>query len=544
MIRLALTYGAVASTGAAAWVGWGQGQGQLAGSVILAAIAFLAVRLWLASDSGLDLSDRLPARDTAASVALAGLIVTAGVAGPMAQPASAQTVTETCDPLDRQVDFLLNPLTAGIDGFECVVDFYSSAQEIDHAQLDAEQTKTDIYSVGKQSRQTAENFRAPFRNYLEDSENAAWSKMQVAVAEAYQNGSSETQARLAAEQAIEDYYSTKERNLIAQYNTHIRAVNYLEDQAQNESNISDFVRVTDTQVSYSSTHDSRYYITLQNDSITLSNGTTTDIQLIEVRNNDNDNIARDHHLTESSGQYKLDKVWIGPPTSSFDKTVAYEHDKYATLWSQIQTNRQNVVSEAKTYVNNTYTAYDTGEINASDVISSQTAMWEYGTSDGSLYNTVGALALSGYDTPSLNGTGTMDIRYQNQTYTGLVMARHVPGGSWTNGTTYNTSNFTGPVFIATTDGTKMDLVDGESFKITEIRNREGSSIGSVNATRYNYKTSNASELAVVTEQLTTLREEIESRESTGGGGGIGFGGSNSYVILIAAGVAVILLLRD
>jgi hypothetical protein len=547
MIRLAVTYGAVASTGAAAWVGWGQGQVELAGAVILAALAFLAFRLWL---GGVDLGARLPRRDTVASVALVGMIVTAGVAGPMSIPASGETVTEQCNPLDNQVSYLVYPLNSGVEGFTCVLDYYTTSASTD---TDSEQTKVDIYSDGKQLSQSADNYLTTGSNYANDTETVAWSKMQVAVAESYKNGSTESQAKLAAENAIEDYYAVQQRNLLAQWNTHVSTLWELKQVAKNEQNVSEFhVRMVPRRDGYSGTpYEDNDYIwdAQENRTITLANGSDVTAKQLSISyapgSSDSGAISLD---TGSVQEYEFKAGYVAPPTDSYNKTKVIDFARYYNQWNTLESKESSVVSEAQTYVNATYGDYEAGNINASDVISSQTAMFEYGTQRGgsnqSLYDAVGALALAGYDTPTLNGSGTMDVSYDNQTYTGLVMAHSVPGGSWEANTTYNTSNFDGPVFVATTSGTKVDIPENETFTIETIRAQDGSEINNVSTTRYNYKTANASELLEVQEQLTALNAELESREGTGGGGGWDLGGSNSYLVIVAVGAAVLLLLRD
>ncbi|TVT78312.1 hypothetical protein FQA18_20420, partial [Haloferax volcanii] len=86
-------------------------------------------------------------------------------------------------------------------------------------------------------------------------------------------------------------------------------------------------------------------------------------------------------------------------------------------------------------------------INSSDVISANTAMFEYGTQSGSdstsLYDSTAALALMGFDVPDMQSSGLMNVTDQsgtaNVTYQGLVLARSAPNGSWSANTTYNAS---------------------------------------------------------------------------------------------------------
>jgi hypothetical protein len=126
----------------------------------------------------------------------------------------------------------------------------------------------------------------------------------------------------------------------------------------------------------------------------------------------------------------------------------------------------------------------------------------------------------------------MDVVYNNNVYTGMVMARTVPNGSWEVNKTYNSTNFDGPVFIVTTTGEKID-VSGD-FRIEAMRAQDGSSISNVTTTRYNYKTTNATELLEVQSRLTSLRAELEERQTSGGGGGSGGFGGNTMLIVLAA----------
>lgn len=538
MIKLALTYGAVASTGAAAWVGWGQGQAQLAGAVALAALLFVAVRLWLVG--GVRLGARLPRRDTIASVALVGLLVTAGVAGPMAQPVQAAEAGN-CSDLD---DFVMFATLGLVNSEDCSREAYVQDAIADYEQTDAEQTKVDIYSEGESISQGADNYLVTNENYLNDTETVAWSKMQVAVAEAYQNGSTQSQARLKAEQAIEDYYAVKQRNLIAQHNSHVSTLHRLSEQAQMEDNVSSGYVHAESTLYDPGSGGSADILRTETQNITLVNGSTVEsVYLIADEGSGEEAAAK---LTDQGGYSEPHGIQIDPPTESFNETTVYKSDRYISLWTQTQSKSASLVSEAKTFVDATYSDFDSGDVNASDVISANTAMFEYGTRSGSenetLYNSVGALALMGFDTPSINSSGTMDVTYENTTYQGIVMARNAPNGSWEANTTYDPANITGPVFVVTTGGKKIDLTS--PFTIGEVRAKDGSDLQSVNTTRYSYKTANATELMEMQSRLSSLRQEIEERQPSGGGGGIGGIGDSKAIIAIIAGVAVLLLTRD
>ncbi|WP_257627716.1 hypothetical protein [Haloplanus salinarum] len=400
---------------------------------------------------------------------------------------------------------------------------------------DTQQARVDIYSQIKAESEGVEAFDASMSNYVNDSETVAWSKMQVAVAEAYQNGSSESQAKYEAQKAIDEYYAVKQRNIVARWNAMVFNVRHAAE-VRNQENVSAHFLMFD----FDGGNADQIEPDVVNHTVTLVNGSTVTAESIKI------GTTSSAKFDNSNFPGTPQDIFVKKPTDSYDSQVRFDVLRFHQRFQEIQNKRDSLVSESDAYINSTYSEYESGNINASDVISTQTAMFEYGTRSGganeSLYDSVGALALAGYESPSLNGSGTMDVVYQNQTYTGIVMARTVPGGSWSTNTTYNTSNFDGPVFIATTTGKKVDIAEGHTFRIKSMRARDGSPISSVNTTRYNYKTANASELASVTEQLSTLRSELESRDTSGGaGGGSGGMSQNAMLILlaVAAGAALV-----
>lgn len=540
MIRLLLTYGAVASTGAAAWVGWGQGQAQIAGSVLLAALAFVAVRFWLLGEFDLRLRSRLPRRETVASLALVGLIVTAGVAGPMAQPAAAQQTGSSCSSLDVLAAFA----TSGIVGttFE---DCYDSGDVENVAEADGEQTELDIYDASLSQQAHSEVMGAQYDNYLNDTESVAWMKAESAIAQSYKDGDSKSQAKTAARQAIADYYATKQINLVNSWNVSVKSAYSLSMRAQNESNIS----ATYISQNRAGGGDAYRIDSKTSESLTLVNSNTTQSVVLNTKfpSASESGIYSLLDATVTYNDQNRPIIHVRAPDTNTDSLDYMDQGNYATRWNRIQTQNNNLQSEVDPFVNNTWDAYTAGTINSSDVLSRNTQMFEYapdGTSDDKdLYTSVAALSSMGLDTPELNGTGTMEVTDETTgaTYDGLLMAREAPNGSWSANTTYNATNIGGPVFVATTTGTKVEL-DGE-FTIGKISATDGSSISNLTAEKTVYKTSNTTELLDKMDRIQALRDEIEAKTASGGGGGGWDFGGNSYAIVALVAVAAVLLLN-
>jgi hypothetical protein len=487
-------------------------------------------------------------RRRAISVFLALLVVSSGFAAPVA---AANSLPEGCSGIDNFIHDLLTfqNVNENPDNPCSTQNKVNSAIE-DMQESDANQTEVDIYQAAAAEKGNGETFGSVYNNYLQDTESAAWMKMQVAVAEAYQNGSTQSEAKVQAKNAIADYYAVKQVNLVERWDASLANFRYLQDSAINESGIAnDFVWYDYTQEDQDHTTGSPNQGVLETHSVSLVNGSshTADRIYFDFEAGSGRAVDGRYSITNNyvdadngaEGMYIHSLMVREPSSGAITEPLYFHHyEDYNGPFTEIETKVNNLQSEADTFVEATYADFDSGEINASDVISANTAMFEYGVREAneseSLYNSVGALSMMGYDTPNVSSTGTMDVTYDGNTYTGIVMAQSAPNGSWSTETTYNTSNITGPVFMATSDGNKVDFAENTEFTIDQMRARDGSNTSSVETTKYVYKTSNTSETVELQQQLTDLRKEIEDREQGIGGGGAGGAFGTETIIAVAA----------
>jgi hypothetical protein len=559
MIRFFVSFASVSGiAGAGNWLA--QGETQIAAALIGAALVLVALRLTVLSGRSLP----RPRPDSVRAGALVVLLVTSAAIPGAVGSAAAQTTRDECaaNNLQWTID-LVNPTTSA--GELCTA--VTMAIE-DMKESDANQTKTDIYSAASGHKGSLEAWSAPYDNHLQDTDSVAWMKVETAVAEAYQNGSTKPEAKVKAREAIADYYATKQINLIEQYNVTLGQMQTLKEQAIMEDGINASFVYSDngskngdvriTSVNYSRTGN-----------MTLVNDTNRDVAAVNLRYRCLGNcgsqegagiynpLTGDNYSVENFSAYN-DEIWledisIESPDTNYNELDVMYFSNFTDRWAQIQNQNDNLQTEAENFVEATWQDFDAGAINSSDVISSHTAMFQYGVSgeNGSegLYRSTAALALMGYDTPNLSSSGMMTVEYRGGTKKGLVLAESAPGGSWEAGTTYNTSNFDGPVFMATENGTKVDFAEGETFTISSMTAKDGSELNQTDTTKYIYKTANTSEMLQLQEDMTELRQEIEDREASGGGGGGGgfdfdFGSGQSVPVLIAAAAAAVLLLKE
>ncbi|SFR85762.1 hypothetical protein SAMN05216559_0133 [Halomicrobium zhouii] len=468
------------------------------------------------------------------SVLVVVLLLTTAIVpgGPTGTAAAAET--GECDRVD---DFVMFVTLGLVNSDSCSRQAYVNDAIKEMQQSDANQTKVDIYSAAVGQQADGEAYTATYDNYLNDTESVAWMKAETAIAQAYENGSTKSQAKVAARQAIADYYSVKAVNLIEQQNATLHQYGYLAEQAQQETNISaDFVRYAGYNgYDNHDIYDSPVTTDPGTTQVTLPNGSTYQAPTMTVSSGNGDGKISivDPAAARYSDQPDTHSGWwalqVQAPNSNYQDTHVYDFRDDHRRWNRIQSMNDQLQAEANNYVNATWQDFDSGQINSSDVISSHTAMFEYGVrganeSEG-LYRSTAALAMMGYDTPNLNSSGTMTIEYRGVEYNGLVMARNAPNGTWSANTTYNTSNIDGPVFMLTTTGEKIDFGDGQEFTIRALKAKDGTTIQQTETTKYVYKTANTTQMLEMQKQLIELRQEIEDREpdqGAGSGGGLDF----------------------
>ncbi len=351
---------------------------------------------------------------------------------------------------------------------------------------------------------------------------------------------------------LSDYYSTKQLNLIKRWNVSITAIKSLAEVAQNQSGISDtYVAVVDIE----GDPDSRNWeiIGWHNSTYTLTNGTEVTVRGLDLKASDGSSgyLHIDGTKTESyTDQYGNSVIVKG--TTENDPVTYIDRRDYTNRLQRVETLNSDLQSEVDPFVNGTWTAFQDGQINASDVISRNNLMFRYGTdalnnSNQSLYDSTAALASMGLDTPNINNTGSMTVVYEGVTYEGMVLAREAPNGTWETNTTYNTAEIGGTVLLATTDGQRIDM-EGE-FTLQEMKNQDGDQIEETQATKVVYKTSNTSEILDKMNRILELRAQVEATKPKAGGGGTstdddgnGFLEALASFLGISAGAAAVVLL--
>lgn len=439
------------------------------------------------------------------------------------------------------------------------------------------ETHTDMYTHLDAQEAASENYLTVVSNYREDLDGRAWMIAEAEVAESYENGSTATEAKANARQAVGQYYEVKQFNLGDRWNTTILAMDYAYERAQ-DNNVSNLYHHNVRGDASDGSHvnwqgvDNVEYAGYTHATINTSNAGKTQTVIAPQFNvtytYDNTNSVGTTTTTEtmtitpddrtqswSWGQLEYVHTSVNPPTSDYPEFVYLFHDHWKQPYVGITEQENTTQNEISQFVDVTYSDFDTGALNASDIVSRITMMEEYGlrgTDENATFSDVtAALASMGLEHPNLAETGYMNVSYtaeDGRTYyqhqKGMLFARNIPSDSWdANGTQYNSTNVSGPVMFANQDGTLITI--NGTFTIHSATDKNGNTVETVTTEDVDYKVSNTTELQELMNRSLSLQENLTVHTSNGGGGGSGESQESTFpveVIAALAAAAVLLIL--
>ena len=463
---------------------------------------------------------------------------------------------------DERIFSMTNPMVEVVD---CTPPVDNG---VNTSTTDAEQIKTDIYQSSQNQHATGDIFHTTLDNYLEDTKTQARIVGKNAYIRALNNGSTQAAAETAAKSAVSDYYAVKQKQLINNFEAQVAHYDYVHGVAGSEADITNSTEVGqngDAFVGFnwsknmdSSTPRDAYsaYLGTTSSSYTLVNGTSTSYTAFRVeaetagygmhQNTVTVDHTADYMVTTAGPDYPplLHALEINGPTSSYDDLDYLDPDEYGTRMAEIESQHSTVISDMETLSANTYDAYQSGEINNSDLVDPYVLADEFSAGDEHQSWAAAQLTMLGTNSPeAMSNMGEFNVTTADgTTHTGILMSQSNPAsGQFEVNTTYDTTNITGPQFVVTPD--RLVELDGE-FTIDSIETTDGESRQNVTIEKTTYETAdvNVTQLLEEYEQLQKERAEWESREQNmrGGAGGFAFGNSTGFGLLAALAGALIL----
>lgn len=478
------------------------------------------------------------------------MVVSLVGASAFAAPASAATWgqdTGDCDELDE----FLWTLSIGLLNEQCDSSELSAQNQELEEDL-ANSTEVNIYNTGKTADTTSEQFLTVMGNSVGDSRTIAMSKAEAAAIEAIDNGATETEAQTAAREAVNDFYTVKQMNLVDRWNNHLQVVDTMRN-ASTTSGVNN-VQVDETWDDGSNSYN---YLEIREGTITLANGTTFVEYYMEADGNveaGGGRTAQFHvdHTNGASSDFEdyTHGITVDPYDTNLGYTVLDLDDTqsggrpWMAEYSDIETARTNTVANAEEYAVALHGGVQNGTVNATTYVSPSTLAQEYSTdynSTGYYTYAVAWAGTAGFAIPDLNETSLMTIQTATDTHEGLLLSQNSPNGSvWEVGTQYSASVIPGKQFVATTDGNVTELT-GE-FSITSMEDENGVEVQNTTTQEFDYTTTNTTaEYAALQEEIRHLQAEILEEDPDtapgGGSGSDGLGNLGLYGLIAAVVVA-------
>lgn len=427
-------------------------------------------------------------------------------------------------------------------------------------ELDQTEDHLAAYQFATSQEANTEAFLDLYGNYIMDSTDTAWLLAEKVVANEYINGSTKITARSKAVEAVQNYYTIKQLNLINAWNNHAAAIESL--RIKNDTLSEKFISYSGVDLTVLNTGSGNNLGQpattrlhgIEEINVTLINGSTATVKALEFHYNW-DKYSTGLYFRAAYGPYiggnymngsfkiteQVDRsidtftdpgqLTYRPPNSksgSLPQSYIWNPDNWNYPIQNTTDANNEVESEIKTWVDNTYSAWDTGQLNASELVSRVNKMENYvvqAQSDNATFNdVVGGLSGLGLSIPT-NQTATMNISFEPENINGtltknsiLMASNSPPTGEWEVNKTYNSNNIQGAEYVYTTNGDTY-LING-TFTINSVTNKNGETLTNVNITspERNYAVTNQSETQDLLTNISEQLNDIQQRQNQVGGG--------------------------
>ena len=452
----------------------------------------------------------------------------------------------TCDLSER-----LGTMTGGYEYLDCTAQPGSTT--VNTTGTDAQQTKLDIYQSAQNSKAQADNYQTTLDNYLSDTKTQARIIGKNAYIRSLNNGSSKSAAKTEAKSAVADYYATKQQNLASSWTASLENVEYLNNVEEDESGISSgYVDMPEEDPDGSGgVYGTVKYDGTGSETVTLVNSETVTVPTLIGNVTDGTggyNTApsslatgpaldvKPYGSADQSYQADFLRVTVQAPDSNYEPVDAVVVRDFSSKWSAIESQNTQVQNEMDTLAENTYSAYQAGEINNSDLVDPYVLANQQSAGDDFQGWTAAQLTLLGTNSPeNFDQIGSFNVTTGEGTqYEGVLFSQENPAsGQFENGSTYDTANIGGTQYVVTSD--RIVELDG-TFTIDKITTTSGKTTENVTIQKTTYETTNVTELKQQYEDLAYRRAQIEAREKAmkqSAGGGLLGGGSVSPVVALA-----------
>ena len=468
-----------------------------------------------------------------ATIAVVGMILTtaalAGVGGPASPVQTVQAgYFEGCQ-FDDSLTFAVGS-SLGLSNQECT--FWSPDE--DASNLSATQAYAQILT----EKDSSDAYLTTTENFENDMRSVAWAKAKISLINDLNNNVSEANATANAKAIVDDYYTVQQTNTVRKWNAAISTAEYVDD--------ADGSVLKVHQGSPGSTWNYESGKDTYDSNVTLANGTQMWAEGIAYGGSYGNGL-------EDDGSSKSAVLRAYDPDSSQETDVIVAQRYYDAI-HDLNDQSDQVTANIDTYANETYQAYEAGEIDSTDLASSDpTTIATQASTD---YNSTGYFGLASAQLAAMGLSGNESVSHvvnttengSDRVIEGTLFYTGEDSQTFENGVTYDPSTLNGSVYMSVAsieDGQGNALNDSggfyhvdENFTISSATNTQtGESLNSTQMETRDYTTTNTSKLAEEIDRLKELRAYYEEQQSGGGGISLDFGGVETGVILALLAVA-------
>jgi len=423
--------------------------------------------------------------------------------------------------------------------------YYS--EDIPEEQLndaDDVETHTAIYQAAAQGRQNSNLTTTAYDNWMQDAGMIGRMEGQNAYIRYLNNnsGATKTAALTNGTNQIDEWFAARQKSLLNRWETKMTSWGSYYDRALNETNQS-YARSMWSYTGWDkfgevkSGYEARSLASngpVSQPSVTLANGTsiTVDALRIDAPASSSDGYA----LSPWGTNFNNGTVYkTGVSGSELDKTTWLNVTGFKQSWETTEAKHQEAINELNNFVDATYSGYQAGDIDSSDLITPSLADRNYSPDGDTGTFTQSALTRMGYSLPTdFSGTKTMSLRADGGNYTGIMLSDGLPaGGEWEIGKEYLVANIPGEQLIQTSDE-MLEIED--NVTILSVQQTDGSTkdSGVVTYTNPDYETTSISGYKDLMQNITEMQAQINARQQalrndSGGGTGGLFAGAGDLI---------------
>lgn len=442
--------------------------------------------------------------------------------------------------------------------YDYITDDTPTQEELSNA--DDRETNVLLYQSATSEAENNDFVTDSFNNWAQDMSTIGTMEGKAAYIRSLESANSslpaKTSVKTDAVEGVNNYYSGRLAQYLDRYTKQVLTQQTLYQSAVNETNTS-FAQSLWT----STWDDGLDHGTYHNVTVTLYNGSAHEIA-VYASNAGGQSYAQgpvpssmvSDEPPDGYYQQSIGVVTRQPPDSEYSSVTYYDQSEWVPAYNEIENSRSTAITQVENFVDSTYSNYQLGEINESDLIDPYLAARDY-SPDGNFGTfTHRSLSAMGYSPPTnLSETKEMNLSADGEQLTGILLSDGLPaGGEFEIGKEYLVSNLDGRQFVQT--GSKLSEIE-QNVTINSVQGFDGEQTnGTVPYQTTNYNHTSIEEYKATLDDYQKMlaeanarQEELQNQASDGPTWPNPFSGLSrmqSILAIVAIAGAALLLIRN